>query len=140
MLSRLIGLAVPYTGSIGANVVHLEAGSAAVALADRRKVRNHLHSIHALALGNLGELTANLALMSLCPPHGRFIVTKLETEFLKKARGLLHCVCDMPADLPWDTAERTAATALITDAQDELVARVTVHWKLGGASKREARS
>lgn len=140
LLSRLIGLAVPYTGSMGANVVHLETGSAVVSLTDRRKVRNHLNSIHALALGNLGELTANLALITLCPPHGRFIVTKLETEYLKKGRGLLHCTCDMPADLPWDTAERTAATALITDEQDDLVARVMVHWKLGGRPKREVQS
>lgn len=132
ILSRLIGLAVPYTATMGADIVQLGEGSAVVKLADHRRVRNHLNSIHALALANLGEFTANLALISLCPPHGRFIVTKLETEYLKKGRGLLHCTCDIPSDLPWDTAERTAATAVVTDEQDDTVARVTVYWKLGG--------
>lgn len=137
ILSRMIGFAVPYSGTMGANIEHLSQGAAVVTLSDHRRVRNHLNSIHALALGNLGELTANLALITLCPPHGRFIVTRMETDYLKKARGLLHCACDMPADLPWDTVEHTAATATITDDQGEVVAKVTVHWKLGGKPKRE---
>ncbi len=132
ILSRMIGFAVPYTGTMGANILELSSGSAVVSLPDRRRVRNHLDSIHALALGNLGELTATLALITLCPPHGRFIVTRMETDYLKKARGALLCTCDIPTDLPWDTVERTAATAVVTDSTGEVVTRVTVYWKLGG--------
>jgi acyl-coenzyme A thioesterase PaaI-like protein len=130
-LSRIIGFAVPYSGSIGANILELGEGSAVVSLPDGRKVRNHLNSIHALALANLGELTANLALITLCPPHGRFIVTRMETDYLKKGRGELICRCSLPVDLPWDTIENTAATATVTDASGEVVCRVTVYWKIG---------
>lgn len=132
ILSRLVGFAVPYTGTMGANIIDVSDGSAIVSLPDRRRVRNHLNSIHALALGNLGELTATLALVTLCPEHGIFIPTKIETEYVKKARGLLLCSCDIPTDLPWDTVERTAATAVIRDSSDDVVTRVTVYWKLGG--------
>ena len=132
ILSRMIGFAVPYTGTMGANILELSSGSAVVSLPDRRRVRNHLDSVHALALGNLGELTATLALITLCPSHGRFIVTRMETDYLKKARGALLCTCDIPTDLPWDTVERTAATAVVTDSTGEVVTRVTVYWKLGG--------
>ena len=131
ILSRMVGFAVPYSGTMGANILEMNPGSALVSLPDRRKVRNHLNSIHALALGNLGELTANLALITLCPEGGRFIVTRMETDYLKKARGELQCTCDIPTDLPWETIERTAATADITDASGEVVTRVTVYWKLG---------
>lgn len=131
ILSRLLGLAAPYTGSIGANIIHFGEGSAVVSMADRRAVRNHLNSIHALALANLGELTANLALITLCPERGIFIVTRLETDYIKKARGELICTCDIPTDLPWETVERTAATATLMDTQEDVVARVTVYWKLG---------
>lgn len=130
ILSRLIGFAVPYSSSMGANILELGPGSAVVALPDRRKVRNHLNSIHALALANLGELTANLALITLCPDNGRFIVTRMETDYLKKGRGELLCRCDIPTDLPWSTVERTAATATLEDAQGDIVARVTVYWKI----------
>ena len=131
ILSRLIGLAVPYSGSMGANIVELAPGSAVVSLPDRHKVRNHLNSIHAVALANLGELTANLALITLCPDRGRFIVTRMETDYVKKARGELLCTCDIPTDLPWETVERTAATATIVDSENEVVTTVTVYWKLG---------
>lgn len=131
ILSRLIGLAAPYTGTMGANILQMDLGSAVVSLPDRRKVRNHLNSIHAVALANLGEFTANLALITLCPDRGRFIVTRMETDYVKKARGELICTCDIPTDLPWETVERTAATAVITDSSDEVVCRVTVYWKLG---------
>jgi acyl-coenzyme A thioesterase PaaI-like protein len=138
ILSRFIGFAVPYSGTMGANILELQTGSALVSLPDRRKVRNHLNSIHALALGNLGELTANLALITLCPPHGIFIVTRMETDYLKKARGELQCTCDIPTDLPWDTVERTAATATITDLSGDAVCTVTVYWKLGVKRAQEA--
>ena len=131
ILSRVIGFVAPYSSSIGANIVSMGGGSALVSLPDRRKVRNHLNSIHALALANLGEFTANLALITLCPPHGRFIVTRLETDYLKKGRGELQCTCDIPTDLPWDTVERTAATATMTDIAGDVVCRVTVYWKIG---------
>ena len=130
LLSRMIRLAVPYSGTIGANVVELSEGGAVVSLSDSRRVRNHLNSIHALALANLGELTANIALITICPPIGRFIVTRMETDYLKKGRGELTCTCDVPADLPWETVERTAATATISDGEGDTVARVTVYWKL----------
>ena len=130
MFSRLVGLFVPYAGTLNADVLEMSDGSAVVTMPDRRGVRNHLNSIHALALANLGELTANLALLTLCPPNGRFIVTRLEVDYLKKARGPLTCTCDVPSDLPWETIERTAATASLTDSGGDLVTRVTVYWKL----------
>lgn len=130
MFSRLVGLFVPYAGTLKADIVEMAEGGAVVEMPDRRGVRNHLNSIHALALANLGELTANLALLTLCPPNGRFIVTRLEVDYLKKARGRLTCTCDVPSDLPWATIERTAATAILTDSQGDKVTRVTVYWKL----------
>src|SRR5690606_24011588 len=87
VFSRLLGVAIPYTGSIGAEVVVLEPGYAKVQLDERRAIRNHLNSIHAIALANLGELTGNLALVSALPDDARFIVTKLAIEYKKKARG-----------------------------------------------------
>jgi acyl-coenzyme A thioesterase PaaI-like protein len=98
VFSRLLGIAIPYTGSIGAEVLTLEPGYAKVQLDERRAIRNHLSSIHAIALANLGELTGNLAVACALPDDGRFIVTKLAIEYKKKARGriIAECRCDPP--------------------------------------------
>ena len=70
LFNVLIGITVPYARSIAPEVVELSPGQTRARMADRRRVRNHLRSLHAVALTNLAELTGNLALMSRQPPKG----------------------------------------------------------------------
>src|SRR5262245_47751314 len=122
VFDRLLGLAIPYTGALGAEVVSLAPGHARVRLRDRRGVRNHLNSIHAIALANLAELTGNLALIYTLPADGRFIVTGLEIDYLKKARGeiLAECRCE-----PLTSSEKREYLLQIelADTQGNVVAR-----------------
>jgi uncharacterized protein (TIGR00369 family) len=122
LFDRLLGLAIPYTGALGAEVVSLESGCARVRLRDRRGVRNHLDSIHAIALANLAELAGNLALVYTLPRDGRFIVKSLAIEYLKKARGniVAECRCE-----PIQSSERREyeLSVLLTDANGALVAQ-----------------
>jgi len=78
---------VPYTASIGAVVERFEPGHVLVSLRDRRGVRNHLRSVHAIALANVGELSTGLAVLGAMGGDVRGILTGLEVAYLKKARG-----------------------------------------------------
>jgi acyl-coenzyme A thioesterase PaaI-like protein len=130
LFSRLLGVAIPYTGSMGAEVVTLEPGYAKVQLDERRAVRNHLRSIHAIALCNLAELTGNLALACALPDDGRFIVTKLAIEYKKKARGRItaECRCEPPTSTERREYELEIA---LRDAHDVVVATVVLTTLVG---------
>lgn len=130
LFSKAVGLVAPYAGSINARVTRLEAGKVTMRLSERRAVRNHLKSIHALALVNLGELAVNLALMTLQPKNGRFIVTGLEAGYEKKARGLVTTEVELQSP-DWSVEGPFSGESLIRDAAGDLVTRVKVNWKVG---------
>src|SRR4030095_9327540 len=96
VFSRLVGRMAPYTGSIPAQVTVLRTGYAEVAMATRKAVRNHLDCVHAIALANLAELAGNVALFYSLPDDARFIVSGMEIEYVKKARGTIKAIGEPP--------------------------------------------
>lgn len=129
LFSIMIGRMAPYTGTMGARIVELGPGHSKWVLRDRKRVRNHLNSIHAVALVNLAEVSSGTAMLTALPPGTRGIVTGLAMEYLKKARGTLtaECNCTVPAV---DRETRYDVTSVVKDASGDVVARGTVTWSL----------
>lgn len=129
LFSIIIGRTAPYTGTIGARAVELRAGYAKWTMRDRRGLRNHLDSIHAVALVNLAEVTSGTAMLMSLPAGTRGIVTSLSTTYIKKARGTLtaECRCELP---PIEGDVHFDLQAEIRDEAGDVVATATVTWLL----------
>ena len=117
VFSRLISRMVPYSGTIGAE------------LRERQGVRNHLRSIHAVALMNLGELVTGLAVMHAIDGRGRGIVTTLKMEYFHKARGTITATCETPFPTAPGRHELDV-TGELRNESGELVARAYATWKI----------
>lgn len=129
IVSRMVGLMAPYTGTIGAQIVELEPGFARVQIHDRWGLRNHLKSLHAVALMNLGELTTGLAMMSVVPKGGRGIVLELQMQYVKKARGTI--TAESRASLPETPGSHDVwVEGELKNATGEVVARARAKWRL----------
>ena len=139
IFSYVLGRTAPYTGSIKAEVLSLTPGSSQVVLKDRRSVRNHLNSVHAIALANLGELASGLAMISAIPKNTRAIVVNLDIEYIKKARGRLVAVGSATPPASITESVDSLALAEIKDADGDTVSRVKVNWRLSPKPKEDDR-
>ena len=138
LFSFLVGRLARYSGSIGARVQELEPGKSLLTLRDRPRVRNHLGSVHATALVTFGELASGLAMMAGMPDGSRAIVTKLEIEYLHKARGPLTAHGEAPIP-PNAERQEYVAQVSIRNTGDEEVAHLQVHWLVGPAKQVQSR-
>lgn len=129
LFGRVVGWIAPYSGGIRPIVRELEPGRCVIEMADRRRVRNHLDSIHAVALLNLGELASGLATLAGLPPRVRGIVVSLAADYLKKARGRVRAECRTDVG-PVEEAREHVARAEVRDTAGDLVATVEATWRL----------
>jgi len=130
LFSLLFSWRVPYSGSVRPHVRVLEPGHAEIEIPDRRANRQHLGSIHAIALLNVAEQASGLALLTGLPDGIRGIVTQISMHYFKKARGTIRAVSHVVPPQVADHIE-IDVTADCLDRSGDVVARATVRWRLG---------
>lgn len=74
----------------------LEPGRAEARLKKRRRVQNHIGTVHAIACANLCEFVAGLVAEATTPEDMRWIPRGMSVDYLAKAETSLRAVCSMP--------------------------------------------
>lgn len=119
LFSKAVGLRAPYFSSISPYVEEYRAGYAAVRIPDRKRVHNHIGTVHAIALCNLAELCGALTIDSLMTGNLRWIPQGMTVRYIKKARGTICGKCELQPD---DIKEGSViATVKAFNRQGELV-------------------
>lgn len=132
LFARIFSYTVPYSGSVQPRIRVLEPGHAEVQIPDVRANRQHLGSVHAIALMNVAEMASGLAMMAGLPTNVRGIVTALQMTYHKKARGTIRAVSRVT--VPTVTADQDfEVLAECFDPSGTLVATGRVTWRLGPA-------
>jgi acyl-coenzyme A thioesterase PaaI-like protein len=130
LFSMIFGWRVPYSGSVRPHIRVLTPGHAEVEIPDRRANRQHLGSIHAIALLNVAEQASGLALLTGLPDGIRGIVTQISMQYFKKARGTIRAVSRVVAPTVTDDIDFDVTVDCLNLGGD-VVARATVRWRLG---------
>jgi hypothetical protein len=94
---------------------------------DRRRVHNHIGTVHAIALCNLAELSAGVMTDASLPPSMRWIPKGMTVEYLMKAMGTLHGVATPDIPLVESTAGYDLpVTVIVTDEAGDAVFRARI--------------
>lgn len=99
LFSRAVCLRAPYFSTIAPRFVALEPGRCEVRIRDRRRVHNHIGTVHAIALCNMAELSAGVMAEATLPPGMRWIPKGMSVEYLSKARGTMHATATPETNL-----------------------------------------
>jgi acyl-coenzyme A thioesterase PaaI-like protein len=127
IFSRLVCFRAPYFATIAPRFVALAPGRCEVRIRDRRRVHNHIGTVHAIALCNLAELTAGVMTDATIPADMRWIPKGMTVEYLKKAVGTMHGIAtpELATPVP-DGGHEWPVRVEVVDSADETVFRARV--------------
>jgi len=126
LFSRLVCWKAPYFSSISPRVVALAPGRGEATLRHRRRVSNHLGTVHAIALCNLAEFIGGLTTDASIPDGMRWIPRGMSVDYLKKARGPMRAVASVPGVDQSSQAHELPVRVDVFDDAGEPVFRATI--------------
>ncbi|RNF85984.1 hotdog fold domain-containing protein [Montanilutibacter psychrotolerans] len=136
LFARAVCFKAPYFATIAPRFLSLEPGRCEVAIRDRRRVHNHIGTVHAIALCNLAELAAGVMTDATIPASMRWIPKGMSVEYLKKATGPL-CGVATPdiAVVEAATGYDLPVTVVVNDRSGEAVFRARIAMWVSPRSK-----
>ena len=92
---------------------------------NRRRVRNHINSVHAIAMCNMCEYVGGMVLECTIPSHLRWIPREMRVEYLKVARSDLTASCRLEVN-EWQDSMALPVIVEVFDTNKVMVLRATI--------------
>jgi len=125
LFARTVSKRAPYFGTIKPRFIDLQPKLCRVYMRKRRAVENHIHTVHALAMGNLCELAAGLCTEVTIPVGMRWIPRGMTIEYLAKAETDVQATARLDKT-EWTGAENVAVPVSVTDVNGKEVVRAVI--------------
>ena len=126
IFSKTVCWKAPYFSTIQPQFVALRPGYCEVHIKKRRRVLNHLKTVHAIAMCNMAELVAGTMTDATIPTSHRWIPKKMTVEYLKKAVTNLRAIAQLNPIPHFDNSVELPVTVDIIDTNDEVVFRAVI--------------
>ncbi|MDQ7732585.1 hotdog fold domain-containing protein [Halomonas sp. SpR1] len=95
LFSRIVCFRAPYFGSIMPLFVSMQPGEVVIQMRKRRRVKNHIGTVHAIAMCNLAELAAGTMMEVSIPGSHRWIPKNMSVEYLSKAETDVRAIATL---------------------------------------------
>lgn len=118
--SFLVCRMAPYFSSIKPTITALRPNYAEVKIKKRRRVTNHLNTVHAIAMCNMAELAAGMMTDVSVPQKSRWIPIDMHVQYLKKAKTDLVATADGEA-IDWQSEGKKSVRVDVKDTDNILV-------------------
>jgi len=137
LFSRLVCFRAPYFASIHPLIETLARGECVVSIRHRRRVTNHIGTVHAIALCNMAELAAGLCTDVSLPTDMRWIPKGMTVEYLQKAVGTMHARAKLDV-LPTSSSDgyEFALPVEVNDDAGKTVFRASIKMWISPREKR----
>jgi len=126
LFARTVCRRAPYFGTIRPRFLELEPALCRVSMRKRRAVENHIHSVHALAIGNLCELAAGMVTEVTLPATMRWLPRGMTIEYLRRAESDVTATARLTKSEWSGQAENIAVPVSVVDATGTEVVRAVI--------------
>ncbi len=116
----------------------LAPGKSEVTMRNRRRVRNHIGTVHAIAMCNLCELAAGTMTDASMQPGMRWIPKGMQVEYLKKAETDLVATAHITEPLRAGESYELPVTVEVTDTAGQVVLSAVITMWISQAKPLKA--
>ena len=94
-LSFAVGKLVKFAGTSGTEFIELTENRVHVRIRNRKKVQNHIGSLHAAAMALLAETATGIVVGMNVPDDRTPVIKSMKVDYLKRARGDMEAVATL---------------------------------------------
>ena len=98
LFSRLFTLKAPYFATVRPRFVELRPNYAELVIRKRRRVHNHIGTVHVIAICNGLEAAMGALAEATIPPGKRWIPKGMQVDYTAKATSDITCIAETDAE------------------------------------------